>query len=106
MSIAWVFFRAPDFERASDILKGLFFMNGFGVSSPLEGLYSSKLLLASLIIVTTLPNSMTIVDWVNNAGQSSLNTVYMRTLGIVLAIVAVFSIFSLNKVSYFIYFQF
>jgi alginate O-acetyltransferase complex protein AlgI len=128
--IAWVFFRASDFAKAMDILKGMFFLNGVDLTpESIRAFFSIKLVIA-LLIVTLMPNSMTLLDKIRwMVTQPFPNVVlpmrrayfgtltqlittptfpilYTHILGFSIAFLAALSIFHLNQITYFIYSQF
>lgn len=105
VNFAWVYFRSPSIHRANDFIQSMFGLNGF---SPVEiskmrfvfldgNIKISLILLISCaILVFFFKNSM---EWVEKFKPTKVFMVV--TLALLLV-----SIFSINRVSEFLYFQF
>lgn len=95
VNLAWVFFRAKDFDAAIKVLSGMAGLNGFalGKAVPSTALWLS---LGFLAVVALAPNSMEIRE------RFRPNRVFLT----VTAILIVVTLFSLDRVSEFLYFQF
>jgi alginate O-acetyltransferase complex protein AlgI len=97
--VAWVFFRAQSFQRASQILRGMIGLSGmpWNTAGAVIGLAEWKLLLVALALVLWAPNRQTIMGW-----RWSSDYVYAAAF----AMMAGFSILRLANPPSFIYFQF
>ena len=95
VNVAWVFFRARDFDDAIKVLSGMAGLNGFalGREVPNTALWLS---LAFMFVVVLAPNSMEL-------RQKFKPDRVFTAITVVLILVALFSI---DRVSEFLYFQF
>jgi len=94
INIAWVFFRAQNFDDALKVLKGMTQFSDFSIKSFNNDIYWQLLLI--LILILTLKNS---IDYVKNCKLS-----YVCALVSVTAFT--YGTLSLNKISEFLYFNF
>jgi len=99
VNIAWVFFRAKDFESVEKILGGMIGVSGVVLPNVLEGFISSKdlrLIIIVAILTMIMKNSF---EW----SQKLKPTIKFQLLTIALL---AYGILSLSNVSEFLYFQF
>jgi D-alanyl-lipoteichoic acid acyltransferase DltB (MBOAT superfamily) len=98
-TIAWVFFRAPDFARAAIMIRAMTGLGGFAFMSQTwsVGWHDFRLIAGGLAIVLFLPNRQTILsrDWKNDFLYAAA-----------FALMAASSLIQMSNPPAFIYFQF
>ncbi|BCR04549.1 peptidoglycan O-acetyltransferase [Desulfuromonas versatilis] len=95
VNFAWVFFRAKSFDDALKVLEGMFGLNGFALPEAFDD-YSLSLALVFLAVAVLGRNSL----------ELAKNFAPTWRYAAVTAVLAVWSILSLSRVSEFLYFQF
>lgn len=132
---AWVFFRATSFQAAVSILKGMYGFNGvslpnaiyvrlvnkfefieqLGIGAYLGGgtdfMFNYIWVVVLLIIATIMPNTQQIMNYAEDNTKVGKSTKiwmfsYSKFWAVMMAGALVLSIFSLSRVSEFLYFQF
>jgi D-alanyl-lipoteichoic acid acyltransferase DltB (MBOAT superfamily) len=118
VTVAWVFFRAPDFIAARRLLAAMFGARGFHLTSQFGDRDEAMLLAALFVIVWTLPNTQQIMERFRPglgvcprrpAGATSPLTVRWRPDPWWAAATALAGFWALSNLSYvreFIYYQF
>jgi D-alanyl-lipoteichoic acid acyltransferase DltB (MBOAT superfamily) len=115
VNVAWVFFRARDWEDAVKVLKGMFGFNGIelpGITAHLPGIAAvgEKLGIAFVDIpafaVLFIAVFLGVALFTRNSNELSAQFKPSLKMAAAVSVLFVYSLLNLNKISEFLYFQF
>ncbi|MRN53444.1 MBOAT family O-acyltransferase [Paenibacillus monticola] len=96
INVTWVFFRAHDMRQASRLLRGMFGMNGLGLSTLAESILILPVLAVLLLAMLTSPNLTERLSKLRPNWRTSL----------LMAVLFMISLLFFNRITEFLYFNF